>query len=151
MNSIDLSKSILAAIEAGNFDFVRDQLTDNFTFKTPDGMTYDKRQYINLQRALCKAMPDLRFNASNFKQVSDRVTYTIQLSGTHTDVLDLHTPGVPVVQPTNRHIRLPQEPVTVTFRDARVSHVELAQVPGGGLAGVLSQLGVKTPQTSSRP
>lgn len=149
MNSMDLAKSILAAIEAGNFDFVRDHLTDDFTFNTPDGFTHDKREYINLQRALCKAMPDFRFNASNFKQVSDRVTYTTQISGTHTDVLDMHMPNVPVVQPTNRHIRLPQEPVTVSFRDERVSHVELAQVPGGGLSGVLSQLGVKIPQTSS--
>ncbi len=150
MNSMDLAKSALAAIEAGNFDFVRDNTTEDFTFNAPGGMSLGKKEFMNVQRAINKAMPDFRFNASNFKQVSDRVTYTIRISGTQTDVLDLHMPNLPVVQPTNKHIRLPQEPVTVSFRDGKASRVDLAEVPGGGLAGIFSQLGVKMTQTSGQ-
>jgi hypothetical protein len=150
MNSIDLAKSGIAAIEAGNFDFIRDNTTDDMMFNAPGGMSLDRKGFINVQRALNKAFPDLRFSASNFKQVGDRVTYTIQISGTHTSVLDLQLPNLPVLQPTNKHIRLPQEPVTVYFRDGKVSRIDLAEVQGGGLMGIMSQLGVKIPQASSQ-
>jgi hypothetical protein len=150
MNSIDLAKSGLAAIEAGNFDFIRDNTTDDMVFNAPGGMSLDRKEFINVQRALAKAFPDWRFSASNFKQVGDRVTYTTQISGTQTGVLDLHLPNLPVLQPTNKHIRLPQEPVTVTIRDGKLSRVDLTEVQGGGLTGIMSQLGVKIPQTSSQ-
>jgi len=150
MNSIDLARSGLAAIEAGNLDFIRDNTTDDMVFNAPGGMSLNKTEYLNVQRALLKALPDFRFNATNFKQVGERVTYTIQISGTHTGVLDLHMPNVPVLQPTNKHIRLPQEPVTASYRDGKVYRIDLAEVPGGGLTGILTQLGVKMPQTSSQ-
>jgi hypothetical protein len=150
MNSIDLAKSGIAAMEAGNFDFIRDNCTDDMVFNAPGGMSLSRTEFINAQRALLKAFPDYRFNASNYKQVSDRVTYTIQVSGTHTGVLDMHLPNVPVLQPTNKHIRLPQEPVTVLFRDGKIYRVDLAEVPGGGLNGILSQVGVKITQSSSQ-
>jgi hypothetical protein len=150
MNSIDLAKSGIAAIEAGNFDFIRDNSTDDMVFNAPGGMSLNRTEFINAQRALLKALPDYRFNATNYKQVGDRVTYTIQVSGTHTGVLDMHLPDVPVLQPTNRHIRLPQEPVTVMFKDGKIHRVDLAEVPGGGLTGILTQLGIKVPQSSSQ-
>jgi hypothetical protein len=146
MNSIDLAKSGIAAIEAGNFDFIRDNCTDDMVFNAPGGMSLSRTDFINAQRALLKALPDYRFNASSYKQVGDRVTYTIQISGTHTGVLDMHLPDVPVLQPTNKHIRLPQEPVTVIFRDGKINQVDLAEVPGGGLMGILSQIGVQIPR-----
>ncbi len=150
MNSIDLAKSGIAAMEAGNFDFIRDNCTADMVFNAPGGMSLNRTEFINAQRALLRALPDYRFNASNYKQVGDRVTYTIQISGTHTGVLDMHLPDVPVLQPTNKHIRLPQEPVTVLLRDGKIYRVDLAEVPGGGLNGILTQLGVKVTQTSSQ-
>ena len=150
MNSIDLAKSGIAAMEAGNFDFIRDNCTDDMVFNAPGGMSLDRTEFINSQRALLKAMPDYRFNATNYKQVGDRVTYTIQVSGTQTGVLDMHLPNIPVLQPTSKHIRLPQEPVTVWFRDSKIYRIDLAEVPGGALTGILAQLGVKVTLASSQ-
>ena len=147
MNSIDLAKSGIAAIEASNFNFVRDNTSDDMVFNGPGGMSLDKKGFLDLMRDLLKAFPDFKYNASNFKQVVNRVTYTIQVSGTHSGVLDLHMPNLPVLQPTNKHVRLPQEPVTVSFRDSKIYRVDLAEVPGGGPTGILTQLGVKVPQT----
>jgi hypothetical protein len=148
MNAIDLAKGIIAAIEADNFDFIRKNSTGDMVFNGPGGRSLDKKEFIALFSELMKALPDCKFNATNFKQVGDRVTYTNQVSGTHTGVLDLHMPNVPVLQPTNRQIHLPQEPVTVYFRDGMFYRVDVGEVPGGGLNGILTKLSVRMPQTS---
>jgi hypothetical protein len=40
---------------------------------------------------------------------------------------------------------LPKEPTTVTVKDGKISRLEAAVVPGGGVMGVLAQLGVPVP------
>ncbi len=55
MNSIDLAKSGIAAMEAGNFDFIRDNCTDDMVFNAPGGMSLNRNEFINAQRALLRA------------------------------------------------------------------------------------------------
>jgi hypothetical protein len=55
-------------------------------------------------------------------------------------------PGLHNIPATNKLLRMPEEKVTFTIKDNKIERVNLEQVPGGGLPGVLKQLGVEMPQ-----
>lgn len=96
---------------------------------------------------LADAIPDFSFNTSDAVEEGDKVTLTIRVTGTHTGVLDLGRIGLPVlpIQPTGRAISHPVEHPVVTFRKGKVSALDLPQVPGGGLPGLLEEIGVELP------
>ena len=91
-------------------------------------------------------MPDWKFNASDFKQVGDKITATFQISGTQTGELNLPMPGFQRFKSTGKHVSLPKEGITITVKNGKISRLQSEVVPGGGVAGVLSQLGVPMPQ-----
>jgi hypothetical protein len=69
----------------------------------------------------------------------------MHFTGTHTGGLDLTFMGIPVQPPTGRRVALPEEPVEAYFRDGRMVREVVMKVPGGGLEGVLQQIGAAIP------
>jgi hypothetical protein len=55
-------------------------------------------------------------------------------------------PGFPKVPASGKHVSLPKEAITITLKNGKISRLEAAKVPGGGVAGVLAQLGIPVPQ-----
>ena len=86
-------------------------------------------------------MPDWKFNGKDFKQNGETVTATFQISGTQTAILNLPMPGFMKFPATGKHVSLPEEGMTFTVKNGKVTRIESAGVAGGGVAGVLSQLG----------
>jgi hypothetical protein len=80
-----------------------------------------------------------------------QVTNTVQISGTHTNTLDLPALDVHSEKPTNKKFRLPQETLTYTLRDNRIYKMEVSVASGGGLEGILSQLGLRVMQKVGLP
>jgi predicted ester cyclase len=144
MNDIDLVKTALTSIEAGDFTHYRDQYSDNMIFTGPVPKPLSRVEYIDLMRAVHKAFPDWKFNATNFKQVRDHVTCNTRISGTHSGVLELPMLGISA-QPTNKRFTSPEELLTITIENSKITRVESNNVAGGGLMGILSQLGVQIP------
>jgi predicted ester cyclase len=146
MNAIDMIKSGLAGMEMGQPGKLADILTDDMVFAGPVPEPVGKREFLGLQTALVKAMPDWKFNATDFKQNGEQVTTVFQITGTQTSELSLPMPGFPKVPASGKHISLPREPITITLKNGKISRIESARVPGGGVAGVLAQLGIPMPQ-----
>jgi len=145
MNAIDVVKTGLAASEAGQNGKFANMLTDDMVFAGPVPEPVGKREFVGLMTALVAAMPDWKFNATDFKQNGNQVTATLQITGTQTGELNLPMPGFPKLPATGKHVSLPKEPTTITVKDDKISRLESANVPGGGVAGVLAQLGVSMP------
>jgi len=93
-----------------------------------------------------KDLPDWKFNATDFKQNGEQVTATFQITGTHTSELSLPMPGFPKVPASGKHVSLPKESITIPLKNSKISRLEAGKVPGGGVAGVLTQLGIPMPQ-----
>jgi predicted ester cyclase len=146
MNAIDFVKSGLAATEAGHPSQFGELLSDDMVFAGPMPEPVGKREFIGLQTAMVAAMPDWKFNAKDFKQNGDKVSATFQISGTQTSELNLPMPGFPKIPASGKRVSLPQEGMTFTVKDGKISRIESAKVPGGGVSGVLAQLGVPMPQ-----
>jgi predicted ester cyclase len=95
---------------------------------------------------LTRAFPDWRFNASNYKVVGDRVTCSVRISCIHSGVLDLPMLNIHGYQPTGKCVRLPLEQNTYVLRDGKVFHLEVENVEGGGIPGILTQIGAMETQ-----
>jgi predicted ester cyclase len=95
--------------------------------------------------AMLKAMPDWKFNATDFKEDGDQVTVPLRITGTHTGELQLPMPGLPAIPASGTKVSLPAEPSTFTVKNGKLAKLEVANTPGGGVMGILFQLGVNMP------
>src|SRR6266566_227099 len=71
----------------------------------------------------------------------DTVTAAVQITGTHTRKLVVPMPGMPLIPPTGKKIALPEEHMTFTFKGDKIASLASDNVPGGGVLGVLAQIG----------
>jgi predicted ester cyclase len=145
MSAMDVVKEGLAATEAGDFGKLEGMVADDFAMTGPVPMPVGKREFIGLMMAMLKAMPDWRFNAADFKENGDQVTVPLRITGTHTGELQLPMPGMPAIAATGTKVSLPAEPSTFTVKNGKLTKLEVASTPGGGVMGILSQLGVDMP------
>ena len=145
MTGIEIVKAILAAVEAGDFNKASGMLSDDMVFAGPVPEPVSKREFVGLQIAMQAGIPDWKFNAADLKENGNQVTAVLQITGTQTKELKLPMPGMAPIPATGKHVSLPKEPATFTIKDGKVSRLETAAVPGGGVMGVLAQLGVPAP------
>ena len=143
MSAMDVVKAGLAAIEAGDFKKLDGMVADDMVFAGPVPEPVGKHEFMGVQTAMNKAMPDWKFNPSDFKENGDKVTVTFQITRTQTGELSQPMPGMKPIPPTGKKVSLPKEPATFTVKNGKLSRLEVTSVAGGGVMGVLSQLGVK--------
>ncbi|WIG58699.1 MAG: hypothetical protein OJF49_001445 [Ktedonobacterales bacterium] len=145
MNAVETVQTVLAAIEATDWERARSYLADDFTFggAVPEPIGADA--WLGVHRALAAAMPDFSFNARGIHDENGRVAGQVQITGTQTRELALPIAGLAPIPPTGKRVSLPTENVTVTMRGDKLATYVVSEVAGGGLPGILSQLGVALP------
>jgi ketosteroid isomerase-like protein len=146
MSKINLLKKLLSSIENENIKEAGECLTDDFMFSGPTPEPIGKNQFLQLHQELVSAIPDWRFNATDFREKEDTLLLTVHVSGTHTtNSLNLPQVGLTAIHATGKHFALPAEAVEIQFRDDRIAQFKVAVVPNGGLMGILKQLGIEIP------
>jgi predicted ester cyclase len=143
MNKVDVVKQAFAAVEAGDYNKFRNITTDNLMFEGPVPEPMNRDGFFGLQKALVDAIPDWKFNARDFKEMGDKVACTMQIEGTHTRTLNLPPLLSHPEEPTKKHFKLPQEHIDFTFTGDKISRIHTEPIKGGGVVGILDQLGVK--------
>ncbi len=145
MSNIDVFKSGLAAFEARDMKKVDGLISDDFQLSGPVPQPIGKPEFVGLQSALTAAMPDWKFNASDFKEEGDKVMAKVHISGTQTAPLSLPALGIQSFAATGKHVQLPYEQLTATIKDGKLTRLESDNAKGAGVAGVLAQLGAPIP------
>lgn len=145
MSNIDVIKSGLAAFEARDAKKIDGLISDDFVVTGPTPKPVGKHEFVSLQSALITAMPDWKFNASDFKEEGDKVMAKFHISGTQTASLNLPALGIPSFAATGKHVQLPYEQITATLKNGKLTRLESDNTKGAGVPGVLAQLGVPTP------
>jgi predicted ester cyclase len=145
MGSIEIVKAAMAAADAGDWDKASGYFSDDMVFAGPVPEPMGKAGFVGMQTAMRAGIPDWKFNASDFKEDGDKVTARMQITGTQTRELKLPMPGLAPIPATNKKISLPNEPATFTVKDGKITRLETAATPGGGVMGLLGQLGVQMP------
>jgi hypothetical protein len=145
MNIEDITRTIFAALDSGDMDTVASYLSDDFVFSGPIPEPVGGERWLGLQRILQAGIPDWSFNLSDV-QVTGNVAHTThQISGTHTGNLDLSPMGMPVIPATGKSFKLPVEHADLTFEGNKLTRFHADVAAGGGLPGILQQLGVDMP------
>jgi ketosteroid isomerase-like protein len=146
MSHIDTINEGMAAWSAGDTARLAELLTDDFTLEGAGPMPLNKEQFLGLGRATHSAMPDWSFNARDWQESGDVVTVTVQITGTHTGTMPPIMQGFPEVPATGKHIELPVEHFTYTFRGDKLATLKTdAGATGGGLIEFYRQVGVQLP------
>jgi predicted ester cyclase len=143
MTAIDVVKGAMGAADAGDWDKAASFFSDDMVFAGPVPEPMGKDGFVGMQKAMRAGIPDWKFNASDLKEDGDKVTATLQITGTQTAELKLPMPGMAPIPATGKKISLPKEPATFTVKDGKISRLETAVTPGGGVAGLLAQIGVQ--------
>ncbi|HLO33158.1 MAG TPA: nuclear transport factor 2 family protein [Anaerolineales bacterium] len=145
MSAMDVVKEGLAATEAGDFGKLEGMVADDFNMSGAVPMPVGKREFIGLMTVMLKAMPDWKFNASDYQENGDQVKVMLHITGTQTGELQLPMPGLPAIPASGKKVAMPAEPSTFTVKNGKLTQLEVSDTPGGGVMGVLSQLGVNMP------
>ncbi len=146
MSKIDIMNNILRDLSSENPWNAGQYLTDDFTFSGPVPSPIGKTEFLELLTGLRRAFPDWQFNHKDLQEKGNKVTGTVQISGTHKESLIL--PGLPTVAATGKSIKLPSEKLECTFEGDKLAEFKGEMAPGGGVPGIYSQLGVKLPLPS---
>jgi predicted ester cyclase len=147
MNMENEARELMEALAKGDREVAGQYVTNDFTVTGPMPEPIGKAEFLGLHSVLAQAFPDFSFNAIQVKQQGDEVEGTIHITGTQTGVLDVSEIGLPIppLQPTGKKIVMPEEHPVLTIRGDKFSSLHLPQVPGGGLPGILQQLGLQMP------
>jgi predicted ester cyclase len=145
MTKTETVKAFAAALEAREFDKAASYLTDDFIFSGPMPQPIGTREFIAVQSAFEDAFQDWSFNSHDEIEEGDKVVAAVQITGTQTRDLVLPMPGMPTIPATNKKVSLPEEHLEFTFTGDKISLLTSDNVPGGGVPGVLQQIGVSLP------
>lgn len=145
MNAIETVQAVLGAIEASEWQRARSLLADDFTFGGAVPQPIGPDAWLGIHRAMSEAMPDFSFNASGFQDENGTVSVQVHPSGTQTRDMQVPLPGLARIPATGKRVALPVEPVRATVRGEKIATMTVTEVPGGGVPGMLAQLGVPFP------
>jgi predicted ester cyclase len=145
MSNLDVAKRAAALLESRDSKGLQALMADDFLAKGPT-LELTKQQVLGYLQIMFTAFPDHRFGFVDFEEKGDSIYCTSSESGTHTSVLDLNPLGVPVsLPPTGKSFKLPKCVVTFRVAGDKLTYYSEEAVKGGGLAGMLEQLGVNLP------
>ena len=91
------------------------------------------------------AFPDIDYRMRLLEVDGDTVRVSSQLSGTHSGALDLTPLGMGVIEATGKSFSLPEETSTASLEGGQLRELKATPTEGGGLMGILAQLGVAPP------
>jgi hypothetical protein len=146
MSTQTIAEDFVSAWQAGDADTLTALAADGFTFSGAVPEPLPLQPVIGLILTLKKAFPDIQYNARIQRVEGNVVHVTPHLTGTHTGDLDLTAMGMGVIPPTGRSFNLPEETGRLTVEGDKVVNFRIDPIPGGGLPGILAQLGIAAPQ-----
>jgi hypothetical protein len=145
MAELEIAKRFADLLETKDLNGLQELIADGFTAKGPT-MELNKQQTIAYLKILYTAFPDLSFGLTDLEEKGELIYYTSHEIGTHNGVLDLTPFGMPVsLPPSGKTFTLPEGGFTIHVADGKVVYFSEEPAEGGGLAGILAQLGVKLP------
>ena len=140
----EITKIFMNALEDNSFDTVRGLLGDDFTFSGWTPRPLNKKEFLETMRGLKEGLPGLIFNLHNVSSTADhRVAGSIQVTGYQSDSFILPALGTPPIPQMARSVSLPSEEVEFAIAEGKITRLNVQVVQGGGIRGLLEQLGVE--------
>jgi predicted ester cyclase len=145
MKASEVINACFSALDAKDLTKAGKLLSDKLEVVGVAPEPQGKNEFINVHRALFSGIPDFNFHHKIIKENGNRLGVKVQITGTHTKEMTAPIPGLKNIPATWKAIKMPEEECDITVTDDKITRLEIRQVPGGGIAGLLNQIGVKLP------
>lgn len=145
MNAVETVQAECAAIEAGDWERARSLLANDYTFSGAVPEPIGPDAWLGIHRGISEGLPDFSFNLSGARESGDKVFAQVRITGTQTRTLALPIPGLKPIPATGKHVSHPIEDIVVTVHDGKITNWEVSEVAGGGVPGLLAQVGATIP------
>jgi predicted ester cyclase len=145
MEPQELVDEFVRTFNEGDYDKVMEYLADDFTFSGPVPEPVDAQMWLGLSKALKGGIPDLDFGLHTMGAEGNVINTGTHLKGTHTADLDLTPMGFGIIPATGKSVQLPHEAGKLTVEGDKIQSYEIETTEGGGLMGVLAQIGFQPP------
>jgi hypothetical protein len=145
MENTRIVEEFLTAIERNDFVKAESFLAKDFKVTGVAPEPLGAREFLGVHKAFNKGMPDFSFNYKIGSESKNLVDLKVSLSGTHTKEMPAPAPGMNSIPATNKSVKMPEEKVRITIQDNKIANLHLEKVTGGGLPGLLKQIGVEIP------
>lgn len=143
MNTPNIAEKIRDIYQTLAFDELDALFTDDFiAHGTHLPAAMNQVQFLGFLTLLTTACSDMNFNPRISDVRDNTFKLNWQLTATHTDVLRLSVIGMPDFEATNRSFSLPEDAYMITVDGDKISKIEISPVEGGGIQGVIQQLGL---------
>lgn len=140
----DIVKEFMERTEQGDIDGAAELLADDFVIDHQAGpQPLNREEWMAAMTAMTRAIPDFRFNAGEFDVEGGKVKTRVKIVGTHENDLDLTPLGLPTAEATGKRIEMPEEDQIAIVEGGKIKRIEVPAVPGGGVPGMLKQIGVE--------
>ena len=143
MTKAEVIIKAFATIEDQNWNKADDYFSEDFIFTGAVSGPISKAEFELLYRAIQGGIPDLKFNLHDIRVEQDKVHAIVQLTGTHSNYLEIPIPGIDPIIASNREIKMPEEEIEFSFKKNLINKMHVSPVLNGGLSGLLHQLGVE--------
>ncbi len=147
----EIVTAFMEALEAKEFDKAATYLSDDFQFTGSTPRPLNKDQFIRLSSELAEGMPNLSYHFHDLQEVDElqgvgsRERATIQITGTQVNSFELVPLSLPLIPETGLPVSLPEVHWEYLIKGDTITAIDVEQVPGGGIYGMLQQLGIDIP------
>ena len=148
MNPREIVQALLDSVQRGDFQKAKFLVSNDCQFSGPVPEIIRREAWMGMNKNLKKACPNLdyHFHVQRVDGLNGHlVKISAELKGTQSCVLDLSPVGLGVSPATDKSFAAPREHVMVTIRDSKVASWVVEPIEGGGLMGILTQLGLTMP------
>lgn len=139
MTPKEVFKLYAAALDRGDLEAMAALIHDDFRLEGAGLDGIGKPEFLGAMKAQLAAFPDYSENPTDIVEDGDLVRFVAHVRGTQRGTFAL--PGMAPIAPTGKQIKLPPEPAWVKVAGDRLLLYHVEAVPGGGIGGILSQLG----------
>ena len=145
MENGKIVEEVFSAWERNDFAKVESYISKDMKVTGVAPVPLGANEFIGTMKALITGIPDWKFNYRIGSETKNIVETKLKITGTHTREIPTPLPGVKNVAPTNKTVKMPEEKVTFTFTNGKIVNINVEKVQGGGVPGLLKQLGVELP------
>lgn len=144
-----LIRAFMTALEENNKEEFETYLADDFLFSGWTPRPLHRTGFLDLIGGLKAGIPGLIFNLHNVNVPdTSTVTGTWKIAGYQSDSFIIPALGLPPIPQMAASISMPTEDVEYKLARDKIVNITVAHTVGGGIKGLLHQLGVDIPLVS---
>jgi predicted ester cyclase len=147
MSAEQVVRDFMDAFEKRGVDAAIPYLADDVTIRVDNPpQNGGKQEFIGQGWLIKESMPDYKWGAQSITSEGNRVTVVSRWTGTHTGVFRLSAlnPNAPDIPPTGKKLAIADKFIFTVDGD-QITSMHIASPAGGGLVGMLAELGVQMP------